>query len=306
MPKVSVIIPTFNRAEFLRPAITSVLNQTFQDFEVIVVDDASKDDTREIVDRFHDSRIKYLYRETNGGEASARNAGILNSNGQYIAFLDDDDEWLPEKLSLQVDLLEHSTPRTGLVYTGYSVIDKISNKTLSQRIPIRKGEVYSYLMRENIIGAPSTVLLRRECIEQVGLFDENIAYGLDYDFWIRISKCFHFEFIEISLVRYYIHENRLSNEPEIILRGFQDMMNKYGKDIIFKNKGLRNKFLSAGVLFCYKGDTRNGLRCFLYAIKVNPLEARNYFNLGCSLLGAKNFKKMKNLKDKLLVPLRKK
>ena len=305
MPKVSVIIPTFNRAEVLHSAISSVLNQTFQDFEIIIVDDASRDNTREVVDHFHDARIKYLHHEKNKGEAGARNTGILNADGQYIAFLDDDDEWLPDKLRLQVDLLDNSEPNIGLIYSGYSKIDRISNKTLYQKIPIRRGKVYKYLRLENVIGAPSTVLLKRACIEKVGLFDENIAYGLDYDFWIRVSKYFHFEFIEKSLVKYYVHEDQLSNNPEIVLKGFKDMINKYGEEIIYKSK-LRDKFLQVGALFCYKGDMKKGRESFIHAIKADPLDLRNYFYLGCSLLGAKNFRRMGYLKDKLIAPLREK
>lgn len=110
MSKVSVIIPTHNRSELLYSAITSVLNQTFQDFEIIVVDDCSGDNTPEIVSKLNNKRIKYIRNEINKGEAEARNTGIMNSDSEYIAFLDDD-EWLPEKLTLQVDLLKNSPTR---------------------------------------------------------------------------------------------------------------------------------------------------------------------------------------------------
>src|SRR5262245_46961170 len=110
MPKVSVIIPTHNRADFLRDAIFSVLNQTFQDFEIIVVDDASTDNTSEVIGAFNDERIRYLRHDTNKGGSAARNTGILNSQCDYIAFLDDDDQWLPEKLAKQVDTLIASPP----------------------------------------------------------------------------------------------------------------------------------------------------------------------------------------------------
>jgi glycosyltransferase involved in cell wall biosynthesis len=119
MPAVSVIIPTYNRAEFLRLAITSVLNQTFQDFEIIVVDDASEDHTHEVVHNFRDKRIKYIHHEVNKRVAAARNTGVLNSSGAYIAFVDDDDEWLPKKLQMQVALLENSPSIVGGVYTGF-------------------------------------------------------------------------------------------------------------------------------------------------------------------------------------------
>src|SRR5258705_10332336 len=110
MPKVSVIIPTYNRAECLRSAITNVLNQTFQDFEIVVVDDSSQDHTREVVNSLDDKRIKYIRHERNKGVAAARNTGVSNAKGDYIAFLDDDDEWFPEKLKKQCAVLEASSP----------------------------------------------------------------------------------------------------------------------------------------------------------------------------------------------------
>src|SRR5215510_16389067 len=133
MPAVSVIIPTYNRAEFLRLAITSVLNQTFQDFEIIVVDDASEDHTHEVVSDFSDKRIKYIRHEANKRVSAARNTGVLSASGDYIAFLDDDDEWLPRTLQMQVALLEDSTSIVGGVYTGYVQIDRYTGQVLQHR-----------------------------------------------------------------------------------------------------------------------------------------------------------------------------
>ena len=117
MPKVSVVIPTHNRAGFLQAAIQSVLNQTFQDFEIIVVDDASEDQTTEIVRSFSDPRIRYMRHESNKGQGASRNDGIRQASGEYIALLDDDDEWLPEKLAKQVALLDSSPSQVGMIYT---------------------------------------------------------------------------------------------------------------------------------------------------------------------------------------------
>src|SRR2546429_9117536 len=124
MPKVSVIIPTYNRAEFLCSAITSVLNQTFHNFEIIVVDDASQDHTREVMNSLGDKRIRYIRHEKNKGVAATRNTGLVNAKGTYIAFLDDDDEWLPEKLQKQFNLLESCQNIVGVVYTGAFVVRK--------------------------------------------------------------------------------------------------------------------------------------------------------------------------------------
>src|SRR5215813_6292011 len=135
MPKVSVIIPTHNRAESIRSAITSVLNQTFQDFEIIIIDDASEDQTREVIANFNDTRIKVIHNQVSKGAAGSRNIGIMHSNCEYIAFLDDDDEWLPEKLKIQVCLLDHSLPEVGGICTGCFVIDKTNGSELSTSIP---------------------------------------------------------------------------------------------------------------------------------------------------------------------------
>ncbi len=113
-PTVSVIIPTYNRANLVSRAIKSVLNQTYQDFEIIVVDDCSEDNTEEIVKSFNDSRIRYIKHKKNKGGSAARNTGIKRARGKYIAFLDDDDEWLPSKLEKQIMLFEKLSKHYGV------------------------------------------------------------------------------------------------------------------------------------------------------------------------------------------------
>jgi glycosyltransferase involved in cell wall biosynthesis len=226
MPKVSVIIPTYNRAHLFLGAVNSALNQTFQDFRIIIVDDASKDDTSSIVRGLDDKRIQYIRHAGNRGEAGARNTGVMNSDAEFIAFLDDDDEWLPEKLQLQVALLDRCPSRVGGIYTGFYAFDKASGKMLGQRVPTKRGYIYDDMIVENAVGTSSTVLLRRECFERFGLFDEDIAWGLDYDMWIRISKGFEFEFIKDPLVKYHVHEDQISNNLRIRILGIEALLNK--------------------------------------------------------------------------------
>ena len=202
MSKVSVIIPTHNRAELLRAAITSVLNQTYQEFEIIVVDDASTDKTREVVASFHDGRIKYIRHEVNKGDAGSRNTGIRNSSGDFLAFLDDDDEWLPEKLQMQVGLLRNSPEKVGGVYTGSLRIDKTTGKIFAVNNAGKRGDLFQEMFRHNLIPTPC-VLLRRECFERVGLFDERMPCCSDADMWIRIAELFYFEYIKEPLVIIY-------------------------------------------------------------------------------------------------------
>ena len=302
-PKVSVVIPTFNRAGFLRAAISSVLDQTYQDFEIIVVDDASTDNTRKVVTAFNDERIRYIRHDKNTGEAGARNTGILNTDGEYIAFLDDDDEWLSEKLELQVRKFENSHAKTSLIYTGYFIFDDIEKKISGQRVPFSKGDAYHDLLKKNIIGVPSTVLLKKECIAKIGLFDSAVAYGLDYDYWIRVSRHYHFEFIAEPLVKYRIHENRLSNDIELKARGFRDLAKKYGRRIISKNRVFRDIFPELGITRCDKGDMKEGIKAFLWAVRFNPLNIRSYVYLGISIFGPGYFRRSRIMMKTLLTRL---
>jgi glycosyltransferase involved in cell wall biosynthesis len=221
MPKVSVIIPTHNRAEFLCSAVTSVLNQTFQDFEIVIVDDASKDHTREVIANFNDTRIKVIHNQMSKGDAGSRNIGIMNSNCEYIAFLDDDDEWLPEKLKIQACLLDNSPKNFGGVCTDHFMIEEMGGRTLFISNPENND-----LSKGNFI-TTSSVLLRRECFEQCGLFDENMPTSSDCDMWIRISRKFSFEIIKTPLVKYRIHENRLTLNYEKMVRGKEILFEKY-------------------------------------------------------------------------------
>jgi len=308
MPIVSVIIPTHNRNGFLQSAIESVLNQTFQDFEIIVVDDASDEDVQWIVRGFHDRRVKCIRHEKNKGEAGARNTGLIHSNGEYIAFLDDDDVWFPKKLGLQIRALEKCTLKVGGIYSGYIAVDYGSSRILHTKIPTKRGNIYQDLLIRNVIGTPSTVLVRRSCIETAGLFDGNIFYGVDLDFYLRIAKDFHFECIEEPLVQYNIHENRLSNNPEIRAKGLEAMSHKYkearGKLNRRRRKTSSRSYLSVGVQFCIKGDMTKGINALGKSIRLYPFEPSAYFYLGLSLLGKRNFTKIKKFKDLLISPFR--
>jgi len=283
------------------------LKQTYQDFGIIVVDDASNEDVQGIVQGFSDARIKCIRHEINKGEAGARNTGIMHSKGKFIAFLDDDDMWFPDKLRLQMSVLENSPAHVGGIYSGFIAID-CAKQTSHTRIPTKKGDIYQDLLVKNTIGTPSTVLIKRACIEYAGFFDENIFYGVDHDYYLRVAKHFHFEYIAAPLVQYHIHDSRLSNNPEIVAKGLAAMTHKY-KEEVGKLKHLRQRqiglaYLSVGVQFCYKGQITQGIRAIIKSIRLNPLEPRSYFNLGISLLGKSNFIKMKKLKDVLLDPFR--
>ncbi|MEO8325327.1 MAG: glycosyltransferase family 2 protein, partial [Nitrospirota bacterium] len=171
MPRVSVIIPTYRRPDFLRRAIGSVLTQTFEDFELLIVDDASPDNTGQVVKGIADERIRYCRNEINKGGAASRNRGIKEAQSPYIAFLDDDDEWLPQKLALQVELLDQSPPKVGGIYTGYERILRNTGESLGITLPTKRGDLSYELLLSNPLAGTSGLLLRKECFEKAGLFD---------------------------------------------------------------------------------------------------------------------------------------
>jgi glycosyltransferase involved in cell wall biosynthesis len=303
MPKVSVIIPTHNRAEYLRSAITSVLNQTYQDFEIIVVDDASKDNTQQVVASFDEPRIKYIRHETGKGDGGARNTGIINSTGDYIGFLDDDDQWLSEKLDFQVAVLENSPQHMGGVYTGHFDINGADGEIINVSYPNRRGDLSQYALIESCI-ITSCVLLRRECFSKVGLFDERIPYCNDRDMWIRIAKEFHFEYIRQPLVKYLIHKDKLSTNFKLVIKGREMILQKYSEDFNSHRKAYAERYLTLGELYCYDGNVKKGREAFLKSIKIYPFEIRSYCQYCLSFLGPKNFKTSKETVQQLLAPAR--
>jgi len=189
MGTVDVIIPTYNRSEFLRSAISSVLNQTFEDLTLIVVDDASEDNTPSIVKQFNDKRIKYIRHAANRGEAFARNTGLSAGSAAFVAFLDDDDEWLPEKLELAVPVLTNSPSNVGGVYSGLFIVDKLSGITRGCKLAEQRGDIHLDMVRRNVVFTPSTVLLKRECFEKVGLFDERTQVGQIAESFEHVPRC---------------------------------------------------------------------------------------------------------------------
>lgn len=184
-PLVSVIIPTHKRAHLLRRAIKSVLSQTWQDYELIVVDDASGDGTPDVIASFHDRRIKYVRHEMNRGGPAARNTGIGMARGRYIALLDDDDEWHATKLEKQINAFKEAANGVGFIYSGFEVRDE-NGEVVGTTLPAHRGNLHMNLLQRNMIGGSSVPLIKRECFDKVGFFDESLTSCQDWDMWMRI------------------------------------------------------------------------------------------------------------------------
>jgi glycosyltransferase involved in cell wall biosynthesis len=225
-PIVSVVMPAHNCADYIGEAVASVLGQTFRDLEILVVDDGSTDDTVGALAPY--AEHVRLIRQGQRGVSAARNAGILASRGQLVAFLDADDIWLPEKLELQVEaVLRH--PDAGFVYTDFMVFDAAGVRTPSrfsrtpeavawfQRSSVAgdssRGAIYRELLHDNWIHA-SSVLVNRRTLDEAGPFDESLSRGEDYDMWLRMARDRPVVCINRVLSAYRFRQESLSGPTE--------------------------------------------------------------------------------------------
>lgn len=216
-PLVTVIIPTFNRANFIVDAVQSVLNQTFNNFELIVVDDGSTDDTRIRLARLSDPRLTYVWQE-NKGRSSARNVALRLAVGTYIAFLDSDDLYLPDKLETQVGYL-NGHPEVGMIYTSAYCIDQFGQRLPGNYRASVSGNIYKHIafFRPVTITLP-TVMVRKEIIHAAGPFDEAMERFEDTDMWRRIAKITPIHGIDVVTCALRTHaDNELKGQnPEKI------------------------------------------------------------------------------------------
>lgn len=228
MPKISIITPTYNRANLLRDAISSVLNQTYQNFELIIVDDFSSDDTEKMVEGFKDQRIVYLKHSKNRGFAASLNTGLKKATGDNIFLLDDDELIVPWALEKLIGNLEQSDlENIGGVY-GWSwwITDQCkTRRIIDSQI---RGYVFNEILKRQVF---TNVLIKREVYNQVGLYDGNLGSNEDFDFYLRMSKKFQIDFVpEILMV---IRSHSGSHLSSFSKRGFKvhaEIFKKYNND----------------------------------------------------------------------------
>jgi glycosyltransferase involved in cell wall biosynthesis len=288
--KFSIIIPTYSRIDFLERAIQSVIKQTYSNYEIIVVNDNPLDKTRieGLLTAYH--KIKIIHHLQSKGGNAARNSGILNSDGDIIAFLDDDDLWLPEKLSLHLE--EHKQhPNVGLVFSNCLFVYNntfVKDFITSTRLPPNILDS----MRKAGFCPPtcSMVSIRRECIEKCGLFDETLVSLQDWDYWFRIAHFFEFSHIPVVLVHYHQHlQDRTSHNENKRRIGLNQIRDKWKNEInipaftkiIIQNiyaKNARNTLIAGKKLLAFKKSLK------LLSIEVISLQsirsfAKFFFNI---------------------------
>ena len=202
-PRASIIVPSFNKAEYTMKTVRSLLAQTYKNYEIIVVDDGSSDDTLQLLSIF-DRKIS-LIEANHGGASSARNLGILHSEGEYIAFVDCDDEWYPHMLSKSIEFLEND-PDLGFVFSNVDYIDCEGRIIGRHKVKKYSGNIYHKLILENFI-CNSSVVVRRSCLERVGYFDESIFVPADWDLWLRLARVYKAGYLKETLVKYRTHQS---------------------------------------------------------------------------------------------------
>lgn len=290
-PKVSVNICCYNSEQFIQETIESVLAQTFKDFEVVIIDDGSKDQTAEIINRFNDPRLRYFYQE-NQGLSAARNKAIKLSKGKFIALLDHDDLWETNKLKIQVRLLD-SKPEVGLVFADAYLIDA-NNKTSKLYFDAcspHRGRVVEQLVKGDFIPC-LTVVMRRDIVSSTGSFKKNLHITEEYDFFLRMSLATEFDYVDQPLARYRLHAGnvsqnleRLHKEEILSLEEFARLV----KDLGLKKKiavRLSAKHLALAIFYLLNGkavtarkeiklastESKKSLyACFLYAVSYLPV-----------------------------------
>jgi glycosyltransferase involved in cell wall biosynthesis len=227
-PAVSVIVPAFNRVKYLREAVESVLSQTHTDWELVIADDGSDDETRAYLSRLTDPRIRTLWLRHGGNPAAARNAAIREARGRYLAFLDSDDAWLPEKLQRQIDLMRQRPDRRWS-YTRDAPFDErgqpFHDDRIKRWVPY-EGKIVEALLKIDAVVSTASVVAERSLVEEAGGFDEGQRFGEDYDLWLRLAMLSEVSVSSEALVRIRVHTDNYGSDRIAAYRGW---IRLYGK-----------------------------------------------------------------------------
>lgn len=281
-PKVSVIIPTYNSEQFIGETLDSVFNQNYQNFEVIVVDDGSCDGTDKVISGYKD-RLTYI-RKKNEGISIARNTAIAVARGEYIAFIDHDDIWVPEKLKEQIALLEDNKA-IGLCFSDAYIIDEKGRRgsSLFKICPPYSGMVFKKLLKENFIPVP-TAIVRKDIFKEVGLFNPQHRITEDWDLFLRISERYPVAFINRPLAGYRVHTGSFSQRRDLMLEEAIAIINKYITLVdktAFKTLTWRRcRFQFAlGMTYLHKGMRKKARDYFLTRVKEKPFSFGFYLGV---------------------------
>lgn len=282
MPKVNVIIPAYNAARFLPAALESVETQTFEDWQIVLVNDGSTDNTAELVAPYRErlgEKLRYI-QQPNAGLPAARNAAIRNSSAEFLALLDADDIWLPCRLEESLKSFE-GRPETGLSYGMIRCIDEhgITNGMCDRRQKHAEGRVAAHIYTRHINLPCPTITFRRKCVDEVGLFDETMRATEDRDMWFRIALKYEVRFVERVIAHYRLSANSMSTDLNRMLTAQLQFVEKHRGS---PGCGAWQRRVALGLIYRQQADAlaarrqpSAALKSSLRALALNPLDRGN-------------------------------
>ncbi len=298
MDKISVIIPTYNRGEFIKKTINSVLNQTFKNFELIIVDDGSTDNTKEIIEEFikKDDRVKYFYQKNSGSPSEPRNLGIEKAQGEYIAFLDSDDEWLSEKLEKQLAHFKSLKDEYAVVGCYAYVIEDDKKLYIEKRLNTNNIEDF-LLKSDTFFYSSSSVFLKKELLNKFSIkYDSDLKIVEDLDFYISIAKKhINFSFVKEPLFKYFLHKENISRHNEENFYNYKKLIDKHYSFFKLNKKILSTQYRKLGTFAFLAEKRKEAFKYFLKSFKVWP-NIRVVFNTSIALFGRKIYLSILKLK----------
>ena len=299
--RVSVIIPTHNRAELLKETIKSVLDQTYQNFELLIIDNGSTDNTKEVVESFKDKRIKYFWQENSGGPSSPRNRGLKIAKGDYIAFLDSDDLWDKKKLEKQIEILNENEDL--IVWNEGAIINQEGHSIGKNFTEVegaskknKSGHIFKQLITGNFI-LLSSIIFKKDNLRNLK-FNERMNINEDYLFMINLARHYKFYFINEPLVRYRVHYTNILKrnvketiESEIIIKSY--LLNKYKKIL---PKHIKRYLILFIITICFREHENKRARPYIYeGFRIDPFNLLNFWYLAKSLINNNLLLRIKNI-----------
>ena len=216
-PTVSIVVPAYNAAPFISDALQSIQDQTYRDYEVIVVDDGSTDETAQVVSSFPSVR---LLRQKNQGAAAAKNSGISAARGSYVAFLDADDTWMPSKLELQLAFL-NDNPELGMAISEHIIVEEDGREWVSDKRLLFEGDPVRNIFLNSVVATP-TVVIRRHVFSDVGLFDESLLCAEDENFWMRVGMRYPIGLLQQPLTKVRVRSSSITRQQGVLRRSVQE------------------------------------------------------------------------------------
>jgi len=276
------------------------MRQTLSDLEILVIDDGSTDDTSEAVRAGVDSRVRYFRHPESRGTACSRNTGITHAASPYCAFLDDDDEWFPDKLRLQIAKLEAAPSTVAVMATGYVEVEAATRRVIQEWVPSRTRWAFDEVLTQGNLAPTSTILLKTDCFAKVGLFDPSLTYGEDLDMWLRLAKEFEIDAVPAALTIISLQPSGLSRNYGVIAQGCDAFLRKHRTALEALPRVYAERLRGLGTYYAFIGDMPKARTAFWRAIAQDPANLKIYACIAASWMGSDTFKRLSFTRNVLL------